>query len=380
MSLLNLIDIPLLERFLNNLVPLFNAKYDKTGGDISGNVKVFGNFTLDIDDPDYDSGIRFTKALDTNAGTVLTLTGYANGAENTNYKTVIRNVADPINNYDVATKHYVDSVVVRPLSYIVILNNDGTIDQYSSSISYNDVKSVLNAGNTNVYLDVIYQTSRVHIPAVQDQDTNNGPIVFMGELRMSDGNIAEMVFLLSTSNVLTNNITLRENALLKTGDIATYSNSQYYYPTTKAVWDMFQRKPVVVWETSGTGLTALETNMSDNPSWQLTNLDMTPFKRIKIFTKAAQKSGTTASASTTAAMVLEMSLDSRAAGPYGGHYIGSMMSQKPNDRNRIATLTCAVSADKTSFAVMRMTNLYGTGATDNSDVGGYVFKIEGYYD
>jgi hypothetical protein len=79
-------------------------------------------------------------------------------------------------------------------------------------------------------------------------------------------------------------------------------------------------------------------------------------------------------------MVLEMSLDSRAAGPYGGHYIGSMISQKPNDANRFATLTCAISADKTSFAVIRMSNLYGTAATGNSDVGGEVFKIVGYYD
>ena len=38
-------------------------KYDKTGGEISGNVKVDGTLTLDIDDPDYDSGITFSKSL-----------------------------------------------------------------------------------------------------------------------------------------------------------------------------------------------------------------------------------------------------------------------------------------------------------------------------
>ena len=120
--------------------------------------------------------------------------------------------------------------------------------------------------------------------------------------------------------------------------------------------------------------------MSASPSWQLTNLDFSPFKRVKIYTRAAQKSGSTASASTTPAAVLEMSLDSRAAGPYGGHYLGSCMGQKPNDANRLFTVTCAISADKTSFAVIRMTTLYGTAATSNSDVPAYVFKIEGYYD
>ena len=75
-----------------------------------------------------------------------------------------------------------------------------------------------------------------------------------------------------------------------------------------------------------------------------------------------------------------MSLDSRAASPTGGHYLGSIVGQKPNDSNRLFTVTCAISADKTSFAVLRMSTLYGTAATGNSDVNGYVFKIEGYYD
>ena len=146
-----------------------------------------------------------------------------------------------------------------------------------------------------------------------------------------------------------------------------------------------QRKPVVVWEVDGevvtTGLVAVGEDISANPNWQLTGLDLTPYKRIKIFTKAAQKAGTTASASTTPAMVLEMSLDSRAAiAEYGNNFVGSMLAQKPNDANRLCTLTCAVSADKTKFEVLRMTSLYGTAATSNSDVNAYVFKIEGYYD
>lgn len=146
-----------------------------------------------------------------------------------------------------------------------------------------------------------------------------------------------------------------------------------------------QKKPVVVWEVDGTvvttGLVGVNEDISANPNWQLTNLDLTPYKRIKIFTKAAQKAGATASASTTPAIILEMSLDPRAAiAEYGGNYIASNVVQKPNDPNRLCTLCCAVSADKTKFEVLRMTNLYGTAATSNSDVGAYVFKIEGYYD
>lgn len=146
-----------------------------------------------------------------------------------------------------------------------------------------------------------------------------------------------------------------------------------------------QKKPVTVWEVDGevvtTGLIAVGEDISANPNWQLTGLDLTPFARIKIYSKAAQKAGTTASASTTPAIILEMSLDPRAAiAEYGGNYVGSMLAQKPNDANRLCTLTCAVSADKTKFEVLRMTNLYGTAATSNADVNAYVFKIEGYYE
>ena len=190
-----------------------------------------------------------------------------------------------------------------------------------------------------------------------------------------------IVFTLTPQNVLTTtNIITFESISNKVTSVVNYSTSTAKYPTTKAVFDEFQRKPVVIWETDGTGLVGLNTDMSANPSWQLTNLDFSPFKRVKIYTRAAQKSGSTASASTTPAAVLEMSLDPRAAGPYGGHYIGSYMGQKPNDANRLFTVTCAISADKTSFAVIRMTTLYGTAATSNSDVPAYVFKIEGYYD
>jgi hypothetical protein len=144
------------------------------------------------------------------------------------------------------------------------------------------------------------------------------------------------------------------------------------------------RKPVVVWEetTPANYLKAIQADLSANPAWQLTNLDLTPYKRIKIYTCAGRKSsGAGIDASTTPATVLEMSLDPRAAiAEYGGNYCGSVEFQKPNDANRFATLTCAVSADKTKFVVLRQTNIYGTAATSNNDANANVFMIEAYYD
>lgn len=366
-----------LSKLIELIKSALSGKYDKTGGEITGNVKIDGNLTLDIEDEDYDSGITITKTLDNNAGTIMTLTGYA---DNTNYKPVIRNIANPINNYDAANKKYVDDRIPITNSYLVALNTDGTIDTYSSSLTYSKVKSELTNYTTDVYLDVIYNQSRIHIPAMQDMDTNNGPIVFAGPIRMTDGHITEAIFLLDSSNNLTAHYTLRENALFKTSDLATNYNSELAYPNVKGVWDTFQRKPVVVWEVTDTarGLNAIQADISENPAWQLTGLDMTPFKRIKVYSKGSQ--GQT-NAGTTAAMILEISLDPRMAiVSKGGNYVGSVLSQKPNDANRYASLTCAVSADKTKFVVLRQTSLYGTAATTNNDIGASVVLIEGYYD
>ena len=192
-----------------------------------------------------------------------------------------------------------------------------------------------------------------------------------------------------TKTEVDNSLALKENVSNKISAWRVQTDNDHY-PSEALVKESidyilnhYQRKPVVVWqETSPANyLKGLQADLSASPSWQLTNLDLTPYKRIKIYSCAGQKSGATASASTTPAIVLEMSLDSRSAiAEYGGNYCGSVEVQKPNDANRFATLTCAVSADKTSFAVLRQSSIYGTAATSNNDVNANVFMIEGYYD
>lgn len=166
----------------------------------------------------------------------------------------------------------------------------------------------------------------------------------------------------------------------KSQNILTDTGSTDKYPSVKAVEDFV--KPVIIWEESDPAnyLKAIQADISASPAWQLTDLDLTPYKRIKIYSCAGRGTGIAANASTTSAMILEMSLDPRAAiADYGGNYVAGTINQKPNDANRLATLTCAVSADKTSFAVLRQTNLYGTAQTSNNDVNANVFLIEGYY-
>lgn len=345
--------------------------------------KLFGKLIFHIEDEDYDAGIKFEQSLDNNVGTILTATGYANGQEATNYKPIIRNIGTPHQDYDVANKKYVDDNVVVPTYHLVFLNSDGTIDTYASTINYAKISANLTDPKEADYLDVIWGDSRFYAKCIEITNVNSGDLKFVGEVEYQ-GIQRYMVFTLNPSNVLTTtNIITFETISNKVQDIVSNSTSTEKYPSTKAVFDQFQRKPVVVWESSTPSeyLKGINADLSASPAWQLTNLDLTPFKRIKIYSCAGQKTGTTASASTTPAIVLEMSLDTRnAISAYGGNYVGSIMVQKPNDANRFATLTCAVSADKTSFVVLRQTSLYGTAATSNNDVNANVFMIEGYYD
>ena len=367
-----------LTRLWSKIVDRLSSKYDKSGGEITGNVKVDGTLTLDIEDEDYDSGITFSKSLDDNLGTILTLTGYANGSTPTNYKPVIRNVAEPNANYDVANKKYVDDHVALPNYHLVFLNPDGTVNQSASSLTFNTISTNLTNPMKADYLDVWWGNTRFYCKAIEITDINIGDIKFIGEVEYQ-GIQRYMVFTLDQNDVLTTtNIITFETVSNKVNSVVSNSASTATYPSTKAVFDEFQRKPVVIYS-DATGLAALQVNISaTGVAWQLTGLDLTPFKRIKVYSKGGQGS---TNAGTTGAMVLEMSLDPRMAiTSQGGHYVGSVLAQKPNDSNRYASLTCAVSADKTSFAVLRQTSLYGTAATTNNDIGANVVMIEGYYD
>ena len=366
-----------------NLVHTHSEYYEKTGGNISGNADIDGTLTFNIEDEDYDAGIVLKALpLDTNLGTIFQFQGFANGEEQTYYKPIIRNVGTPNSDYDVANKKYVDDHVVVPTYHLVFLNPDGTVDTYASTLNYATVKANLTDPTENDILDIIWGQTRFHAEIVEVTDVNSGDLKFIADIEYA-GIERFMVFTLNPQSVLTTtNITTNEIiSNKKTSVVNNLSND--YYPTTNAVFNEFQRKPVEVWRAASAAdrLKAIQSDISASPSWQLTNLDLTPFKRIKVHSKCGQASGTTASNSTTAAMVLEILLDSDAAiSEYGGNYVGSMISQKPNNNNRLATLTCAVSADKTSFVVLRQTNLYGTGATNNNDVNADVFLIEGYYD
>ena len=345
-------------------------KYDKAGGEITGNTKVDGVFTLDIEDEDYDSGINFTRTLDNNLGTTLTLTGYAG---NTNYRPLIRNVATPNSDYDVANKKYVDDHILTPVNYLVALDQNGAIDLVSSSLNYATVKAYLTNSTKDVYLDVLWEPSRFYVKAVQDEDTNNGPINFIGSYSRG-GKYYTALYMLDSSDNLTV-LHLEPQLAYEKAQAITSTNitSTTEYPTTKAVADYVAAElaPTVIYS-DATGLSPLQADVSASIAYQLTNLDLSPYKRIKVHIGSGGSSG----ASFKSAGLIELSLDAKLANASTGQWIGSVLTENAADRNRLSAFLVAVSPDKTSFAYARATSLYGTGATNISD--SYVKLIEGF--
>ena len=162
----------------------------------------------------------------------------------------------------------------------------------------------------------------------------------------------------------------------KVTSLSSYS-TDIQYPSAKCVYDNIRMKPVVVWEaeTVSQGFLATESDISQNPNWQITNLDMSDFKTVELYIR----SGGTSNISYTSSVVIEIDLDDLNKSSFG-HFLGSAIVQNPNDRNRILAVSAAISEDKTSVIFNRCTSLYGTAATSSNTDGKVLYKIIGYYD
>lgn len=165
-------------------------------------------------------------------------------------------------------------------------------------------------------------------------------------------------------------------------------------PSTKAVGDYADKQCGVVMDymqtTFATNIQALiadaygphviyenvngfeASNSNAGATWHLTDLDLTPYRRLKFYVKSSG----TGNDNFTPSHVVEMDLKSKAMG-YGDYYVAGHMSQNPNNDNRIHCVTFIVNAEKTAVQFSRATSLYGTAATTSA--GDRVcYLIEGY--
>lgn len=355
-----------------NDIKNWNNKFDKTGGTVKGVVFIEDHLDIKARDEDFDTGIKFKSELNDNYGSILTLNGYANSSSSSaRYKPILRNIEEPVNDYDVANKKYVDEHIVIPNYYLVFLNDDGTVDTATSSLKYETVKSNLTDPLKEDILDVVWGTTRFYAECVEIIDVNTGDIKFITNIEYH-GIERRMVFTLGNDNVLrTTLITTPEIIFNKTQDIVNNYQNKDLYPSVWAVFNQFQRKPDIIYDNAN-GFEAVDEDVGE--SWALTDLDLSKYKRLKFYVK----SGGDTDSNLSPSHIVEMHLDDRAKGTLGVFY-ATHTAHNPNNRNRLHIVSFAVNSEKTAIQFTRSMSLYGTSAT-NSIGGRGCYLIEGYYE
>lgn len=156
-----------------------------------------------------------------------------------------------------------------------------------------------------------------------------------------------------------------EQTANKTQNLGANKTSDLLYPSAKAVYDLFG--PHIIYDDP----TGFEANDKDVGKWQLTGLDLTPYKRVKFYIKAAEKDSTG-----SPSHIVEIHLDDRAKNAQG-HFTGGHTAVFPDATGKFHNVICSVSGDKTAVAFNRA-NRYSVSTSATSIGGRYCYLIEGY--
>ena len=143
----------------------------------------------------------------------------------------------------------------------------------------------------------------------------------------------------------------------------------------------FVRKPDVLYETDGTtGLLGINADM-DTTTWQLTDLDFTPYKYVTAYIKQADLPLTgTDHLYATPSVVVTIPLDAASRSTQYDAYVGAGGGTNMQDRDVHFAVLCAIDSTKTKFKVLAESSIAGTISGDRNTNGRYCYKIVGYYD
>lgn len=143
----------------------------------------------------------------------------------------------------------------------------------------------------------------------------------------------------------------------------------------------FVRKPDVLYETDGTtGLLGINADMNTT-TWQLTDLDFTPYKYVTAYIKQANLPLTgTDHLYATPSVVVTIPLDAASRSTQYDAYVGAGAGTNMQDRDVHFAVLCAIDSTKTKFKVLAETSIAGTISGDRNTNGRYCYKIVGYYD
>ena len=141
----------------------------------------------------------------------------------------------------------------------------------------------------------------------------------------------------------------------------------------------YVHKPDVIYQYE-TGMSQIygQASSSITNTWDLTNLDLSPYKYIKVFIKGGN--GNNSDSGMTSPIIVTIPLDSGIISGGATYYSGAGITAGINNHNRMWIAFCAVDSTKTKFQLVRTISLYGTAGTDASDGGRFLYRIEGWYD
>ena len=226
----------------------------------------------------------------------------------------------------------------------------------------------------------VYNQSTDSVNGVVVFDNTTGKIYVGGSCFSSDVKDASLN---TSTNVLTitkcdnTTITLNLNEYERTKNKTTSvspTSTHTQYPSAKCIYQLSQDKPQVLWQAQSVagGILAAQSDISQSPTWQITNLDMSPYQKVKLFIRSGGSGS-----DMTASAIIKIDLSTLNESPFG-HYLGSAIVQNPNNANRFMAVSAAISEDKTSVLFSRCDSLYGTAATSINSDGRVLYKIVGY--
>ena len=179
---------------------------------------------------------------------------------------------------------------------------------------------------------------------------------------------------------VSDNFELKSN---KTSDILDDPNSIVKYPNIKAVYDLV--KPYIIYGSDDytKGILGLNDKTQDISldKFQISDVDLTKYKRIKCYIAASTDSLSVARL--TPPQIVEVYLEPgqqlRGASIDKNHYyLGQSVGYCTEDRNVMYRCTVAVSEDKTKICFVDQSTLYGTTIGGRNDNARFLYKIEGY--
>ena len=289
-------------------------------------------------------------------------------------------------------------------------NSSVDLSSVASAITLNDTVYTVSGGGVDlgtVVSSIVINESAVTISGGVADLGNYIPMTKELTISSSLNDLNDRMILLSANTVnyytkveVDSAITSSENSILNTLSSATGDFNVYWANVADSaltfndivsmlnhnlssimtyVNNTFTRKPVTVWETDGTtGLLGLNNSSISLTTWQLENLDFTPYKYVLCYIKQANVGSTSTAA--TPSVVVQIPLDAASLSTGYTAYIGGGGGTNPNNRDIHFQVLCAIDTTKTKFQVVSEHSITGTILGARNDADRYCYKIVGYYD